>query len=599
MNKQKHWFGFLIRSATAIGISFTMASLIALAGSTSTTLPNGASLAVSIDDPVTSTEFIIPANDADGLINVNVTGTASIGLGEPDATFVYIVDVSGSTSIGGGIGCSPILGCEQIFIKNLNQAAINDGSVDEVGLVVYADSSATADMSPATGNQLIIAPDADNYLNTVVDSTFSSTGDGGVDDYTRREVGQFTNCEAGLQAALTIVNASTNGTKVVVFVSDGQCNRGGSVVDDRDNLVNAGAIVHSIATGSNSDCDEELGLIPGGGGECHEVPDPGNLPADIIPELIGSTLLSLEISVDGGAAQVVSNADILDCNLPTPGATACHYQTTVAGLGAGDHQICVTAKGTSVVSNEITPVTRCETIHLLQLTATPATETNELGSDNSHTVTATLLGDSAQVTGRKVNFAVTGQNPTLEADGTCNPADCKTNASGSVSFTYSVPVEFDSLGTDTITASSLIAGVMDSVSLEKIWRDTTPPVGQCIETTNPHGKNIPKAPGKGQNEDGFYQLLATDDLQPASDLQIFVEDTGSGMIFGPYMSGDKIKYTESNDETSVAKKMGSGKGQAGAIASHIIGNGDASVYAVDGSGNQSDAVSCLVPPKPK
>ena len=58
----------------------------ALAGSNSTNLPNGAELAVSVDSPVTSTEFLIPTGDA--ARDVMVSGTASVGLGEPDATFV-------------------------------------------------------------------------------------------------------------------------------------------------------------------------------------------------------------------------------------------------------------------------------------------------------------------------------------------------------------------------------------------------------------------------------------------------------------------------------------------------------------------------------
>ena len=94
-------------------------------------------------------------------INVPFDGTASVGLGEPGATFVYVIDVSGSTDIGGGTGCAPILDCEQEFIKALNQEVIDDGSSDEVGVVVYADSGATADMAPAGGDQIVTAPDAD------------------------------------------------------------------------------------------------------------------------------------------------------------------------------------------------------------------------------------------------------------------------------------------------------------------------------------------------------------------------------------------------------------------------------------------------------
>ena len=131
--------------------------------------------------------------------------------------------------------------------------------------------------------------------------------------------------------------------------------------------------------------------------------------------------------------------------------------------------------------------------------------------------------------------------------------------------------------------------------------DVTPPEASCLETVNPHGKTVPPAgsttlpgPKGGQNEDGFYQLLATDNVDPNP--QIFVVDTGSGTPFGPFASGTNIKYTEDPTATPTQKEMGS---STDAVAWHIIGNGDAAVLAVDASGNVSDAAFCLVPPPPK
>lgn len=56
-----------------------------------------------------------------------------------------------------------------------------------------------------------------------------------------------------------------------------------------------------------------------------------------------------------------------------------------------------------------------------------------------------------------------------------------------------------------------------------------PPVAECKETTNPAGTTIPPAgsttlpgPQGGQNEDGFYELLATDDLTRVAQLKMFV-----------------------------------------------------------------------------
>jgi hypothetical protein len=128
--------------------------------------------------------------------------------------------------------------------------------------------------------------------------------------------------------------------------------------------------------------------------------------------------------------------------------------------------------------------------------------------------------------------------------------------------------------------------------------DVTPPEASCLETVNPAGKKVPPAgsttlpgPKGGQNEDGFYQLLATDNVDPNP--QIFVADSGSAFVAGPFASGDNVKITQAPGATPGSKPM------AGAIVSHITLNGDALVYAVDASGNVSTQVSCLVPPLPK
>jgi hypothetical protein len=575
--------------------------MLAMAGSNSTTLPNGAALTVSIDDPVTSTEFEVPPGQP--TINVPVSGTASIGLGEPDATFVYVMDLSGSTDApgSGGTGCAPILACEKTFVKALNQAVIDSGSADEAGLAVFASLGATADVSPAGGDQLLVAPDAPGapptHIDTVVDSTFSVFGgDGGVAQFTNKIVGVETNCTGGLQAANTIVGASTNSNRVVVFVSDGLCDDSGGNEAAFDAAVAAlvanGAVVHTVATGSGSSCDDhEPGfdrtlrdISNGTGGDCFEVPDPGNLP-DIIPQLIGSTLESLQIAVDGNAPQTIPNGDI-SLPLPQPGAVSVNYTTPANGLAPGDHTICVTANGSDVTGG-VADVTQCETIHLLQLSAAPAEATNQLGAgDNQHTVTATIAGPASHIGGRTVSFSVAGQN--AGATGTCSPTpDCKTDASGHVSFTYSVPVAPSSLGTDTINVSTQIAGHDTSVSVTKRWVDTTPPTAACPEGVNPSGQHVPNA----HNEDGFFQLTASDSVDPNP--QIFVVDLGTGTVFGPFPSGTNVKYTQAPGATP-SIKPGSGD-----VDWKIKGQGDMGVYAVDGGGNQSATVSCLVPPPPK
>lgn len=146
----------------------------------------------------------------------------------------------------------------------------------------------------------------------------------------------------------------------------------------------------------------------------------------------------------------------------------------------------------------------------------------------------------------------------------------------------------------TITSGTVIADL-------DFGNKRLPPKALCIETVNPAGKNVPPAgsttlpgPKGGQNEDGFYQLLGMDILDPSP--QVFVNDTGSGTIFGPFANGTRIKYTEANGATPNQKSIG---GPNSAVAWHITGTGDAAVYAVNNANIKSAEVLCKVPPPPK
>ncbi len=71
---------------------------------------------------------------------------------------------------------------------------------------------------------------------------------------------------------------------------------------------------------------------------------------------------------------------------------------------------------------------------VVDITLTPASATNDVGQ--THTVTAEVLDDVNQPqAGMLVSFAVIS-GPNNGATGTCDSADCKTDANGKVSFTY-------------------------------------------------------------------------------------------------------------------------------------------------------------------
>jgi hypothetical protein len=577
-----------VRLTVVLAVVALLVGLPAWAGSNSTTLPNGATLSVSLDNPADGTQFL-----ADGApVQVPVSGTASIGVGTPQATVVYVLDASGSTMNPSGT-CSEILTCERTFFTGLNNAAAASGSVNQVGLVVFGADAVQADMTPAGGDDSLGAP---GDANTPIGSVVLTGGGFGyhVGEYTAKDGdANGTNYAAALQQALTILNASSDPSKLMVFVSDGLSNLGS--LSDFNSAVSAiaatGTIVNSIAiaggacTGGSAG---DLANVAVNGGTCINVPDPNDLP-DLIPNLIGSTLTKVEMSVDGGAPTAVTTTPAT----PQNGPASVTYSTMTAGLDPGSHEICVTAFGTDVTGGSA-QTTTCVDIGVYDLELAPETATNELGTDNSHTVTATLHGPAGAVGGYLVDFAVTGQN--AGATGTCVPADCKTDASGQVTFTYTVPVANSSLGTDTISASVTLAdptGATDEEDVTKDWVDTTPPVASCTPTTNPGGKNVPPAgnnPKSGQNPDGFYLLSATDlvDDNP----EITVADTDSSFVAGPYADGTKIKLVQAPGGTPNVKPG------PGVIDWHITLKGDTEVTATDFSGN-SVTISCKVPPPPK
>jgi hypothetical protein len=122
--------------------------------------------------------------------------------------------------------------------------------------------------------------------------------------------------------------------------------------------------------------------------------------------------------------------------------------------------------------------------------------------------------------------------------------------------------------------------------------DITGPAGRCVQGVNPAG-NIPAAgnnPKSGQNPDGFYQLLASDNVAVAS---VTVCDSGSSFCSDPFAPNDYVKITQAQGATPSDKRPG-----PGVIVSHLTLVGDAILTVTDSSGNETQ-VTCLVPPPPK
>jgi hypothetical protein len=141
------------------------------------------------------------------------------------------------------------------------------------------------------------------------------------------------------------------------------------------------------------------------------------------------------------------------------------------------------------------------------------------------------------------------------------------------------------LGATVVTCTATdSAGLVGSDTATMTVVDTTPPTVSCPLGPNPSG-HVPPAP-----EAGFRTLTATDIADPA--VQIYVKDTASSAVFGPYSTGTNVKITQAPGATPSAVPG------TGAVHWHITLKGDALIEAVDASGNKATA-SCTVPPKKK
>jgi hypothetical protein len=219
------------------------------------------------------------------------------------------------------------------------------------------------------------------------------------------------------------------------------------------------------------------------------------------------------------------------------------------------------------------------------LTLAPPTQTHDLGQ--TATVTATYVNGCGQpLPGVLIDFnVIAGPNTGGNGSGT-------TDANGNATFSYTSTL----YGTDTVQASQTNAfeEVLYSNNVAVVWADRTAPTASCVETTNPSGKNVPtsgpNAGKSGQNPDGFYQLLASDNVGIAS---IVIADGGSSFVSQPFASGDKVKITQAPGATPSDSRPG-----PGVIVSQLKLKGDAYLVVTDTSGNAT-RVACRVPPPPK
>ena len=112
--------------------------------------------------------------------------------------------------------------------------------------------------------------------------------------------------------------------------------------------------------------------------------------------------------------------------------------------------------------------------------------------------------------------------------------------------------------------------------------DVTPPSVSCPPGPNPAGTE-PSA----ENQDGFFRMLASDNVDAS--VPIYIKDLGAGTVFGPYPSGTTFKLTQAPGARVKVRAF------SGDVAWKFTFNGDAQLIATDAAGNTATA-TCLVPP---
>ena len=132
------------------------------------------------------------------------------------------------------------------------------------------------------------------------------------------------------------------------------------------------------------------------------------------------------------------------------------------------------------------------------------------------------------------------------------------------------------------TLDGIAQGPEFTQSVRITVNDVTAPSVSCPPGPNPAG-NEPNA----DNEDGFFVMLATDNVDPS--VPVYIKDLGSGVVYGPYPSGTTFKLTQAPGAPVKAKDM------TGDVKWKFTFNGDAQLIATDAAGNTATA-TCLVPP---
>ena len=346
-------------------------------------LPGGTPISVNITAPSSGTGTPVPP----GEVTLRGTATVDVGVPAPSILLVYVLDVSISTGpplflalalppsgcANGATGT--VLDCEIAVALALNGQAVASRRVGLVGALAFAVTAVAGNVGTQQNPQAFTGPNTDVQgltrpdVEEVLESAFTNdplqgTFQGGFRQFTRESVvAVSTSFAAALSKAAEIINATPAPpgikTRIIVFMSDGAANIGSLA---SVNTLPSDVVIKAFAIGSAANCDSDplgggslaavaaLGARPGQDSVCRHVASVADVRDVVLPEIFGTKLNRLLLSVDGQ-----SNVDISDRAVPVlppsglAGPVSVTFEHAVRpGLGPGRHELCVAAEGIDV-----------------------------------------------------------------------------------------------------------------------------------------------------------------------------------------------------------------------------------------------------------
>lgn len=329
----------------------------------------------------------------------------------------------------------------------------------------------------------------------------------------------------------------------------------------------------------------------------------GNSPAFNFNVALADCDNALQITATDVNGRVSSLSKTVHFDVVPPVLTGCQDRTVMITPGTGGANVRFAVTASDLCDGAVPVVCDPPSGSFFPEGATLVTcqTTDECGNTGTCTFTVTVTGaDTTPPTIQCPLDIVTGTDPGLCSAVVTYTVTASDDQPG-VTVVCAPPsgITFPK-GTTTVTCTAAdAAGNLATCSFTVTVRDTEATFVECMPTTNPAGGKIPPAgtnPKSGQNPDGFYQLVATDNCDATAGLQIFIKDSAQGpcggtFMAGPYKPGDKVKLTQSGGQTSV-------KPMAGVIIAHINTRNDPVLVLTDSAGNITCHL-CLLPKWPK